>query len=236
MKLLLKWAVLFWDVYIYPDWLLSIYPDKVLLKIRTGWVWGNRIHVSVLSSFLFLVHLLLSAGCFYCSLLSLSYPVIVSAVTARSHSPPVCPLSPPQTVEHGFPHQPSALSYSPSLQLLAIGTRSGAIKLYPSLCLCVNSRQRGIWASCLNLRQAVLMNGCDAAKPSSAVHMGTWLRYFIFPRCCSTPPGIVRRRSLCRHSLSHNSAHWRGSGASRYTLPTDTETHTGFDNPDTFSQ
>uniref|UniRef100_A0A8C4EK73 LLGL scribble cell polarity complex component 2 n=1 Tax=Dicentrarchus labrax TaxID=13489 RepID=A0A8C4EK73_DICLA len=35
-----------------------------------------------------------------------------------------------QTVEHGFPHQPSALSYSPTLQLLAIGTRSGAIKLY----------------------------------------------------------------------------------------------------------
>uniref|UniRef100_A0A8C4EIZ5 LLGL scribble cell polarity complex component 2 n=1 Tax=Dicentrarchus labrax TaxID=13489 RepID=A0A8C4EIZ5_DICLA len=34
------------------------------------------------------------------------------------------------TVEHGFPHQPSALSYSPTLQLLAIGTRSGAIKLY----------------------------------------------------------------------------------------------------------
>lgn len=37
-----------------------------------------------------------------------------------------------QTVEHGFPHQPSALGYSPSLRLLAIGTRSGAIKLYPS--------------------------------------------------------------------------------------------------------
>uniref|UniRef100_A0A674N5U4 LLGL scribble cell polarity complex component 2 n=1 Tax=Takifugu rubripes TaxID=31033 RepID=A0A674N5U4_TAKRU len=35
-----------------------------------------------------------------------------------------------KTVEHGFPHQPSALSYSPSLELLAIGTRSGAIKLY----------------------------------------------------------------------------------------------------------
>lgn len=40
-------------------------------------------------------------------------------------------LSPTQTVEHGFPHQPSALGFSPSLQLLAIGTRSGAIKLYP---------------------------------------------------------------------------------------------------------
>ncbi|CAB1422916.1 unnamed protein product, partial [Pleuronectes platessa] len=37
-----------------------------------------------------------------------------------------------ETVEHGFPHQPSALGYSPSLQLLAIGNRSGAIKLYPS--------------------------------------------------------------------------------------------------------
>ncbi|XP_061087860.1 LLGL scribble cell polarity complex component 2 isoform X2 [Conger conger] len=37
-----------------------------------------------------------------------------------------------KTVEHGFPHQPSALGYSPTLQLLAIGTRSGAIKLYGS--------------------------------------------------------------------------------------------------------
>ncbi|KAG5262312.1 hypothetical protein AALO_G00273810 [Alosa alosa] len=35
-----------------------------------------------------------------------------------------------KTVEHGFPHQPSALGYSPDLDLLAIGTRSGAIKLY----------------------------------------------------------------------------------------------------------
>lgn len=35
-----------------------------------------------------------------------------------------------KTVEHGFPHQPSALGYSASLQLMAIGTRSGAIKLY----------------------------------------------------------------------------------------------------------
>ncbi|TRY56658.1 hypothetical protein DNTS_014135 [Danionella cerebrum] len=35
-----------------------------------------------------------------------------------------------KTVEHGFPHQPSSLGYSPSLQLMAIGTRSGAIKLY----------------------------------------------------------------------------------------------------------
>ncbi|KAJ7316024.1 hypothetical protein JRQ81_002186 [Phrynocephalus forsythii] len=35
-----------------------------------------------------------------------------------------------KTVEHGFPHQPSALDYSSFLHLMAIGTRSGAIKLY----------------------------------------------------------------------------------------------------------
>ncbi|XP_069785455.1 LLGL scribble cell polarity complex component 2 isoform X1 [Narcine bancroftii] len=35
-----------------------------------------------------------------------------------------------KTVEHGFPHQPSALAYSPVLQLMAIGSRSGAFKIY----------------------------------------------------------------------------------------------------------
>uniref|UniRef100_A0A667Z7C6 LLGL scribble cell polarity complex component 1 n=1 Tax=Myripristis murdjan TaxID=586833 RepID=A0A667Z7C6_9TELE len=35
-----------------------------------------------------------------------------------------------QTVEHGFPHQPSALAFDPKLQLMAIGTKSGAIKIY----------------------------------------------------------------------------------------------------------
>lgn len=36
-----------------------------------------------------------------------------------------------QAVEHGFPNQPSALAYDPKLQLMAIGTKSGAIKVYP---------------------------------------------------------------------------------------------------------
>lgn len=44
-----------------------------------------------------------------------------------------------QTVEHGFPHQPSALGYSPFLRLMAIGTRSGAIKLYAFQQLCLDS-------------------------------------------------------------------------------------------------
>lgn len=58
---------------------------------------------------------------------STSYPSTLICCVIHS----VCLLCPPQTVEHGFPHQPSALCFSPSLQLLAIGTRSGAIKLYP---------------------------------------------------------------------------------------------------------
>ncbi|XP_015674715.1 lethal(2) giant larvae protein homolog 2 [Protobothrops mucrosquamatus] len=35
-----------------------------------------------------------------------------------------------KTVEHGFPHQPSALGYSAFFHLMAIGTRAGAIKIY----------------------------------------------------------------------------------------------------------
>ncbi|XP_026877989.2 lethal(2) giant larvae protein homolog 1 isoform X2 [Electrophorus electricus] len=35
-----------------------------------------------------------------------------------------------KTVEHGFPSQPSALAYDPKLQVMAIGTKSGAIKVY----------------------------------------------------------------------------------------------------------
>uniref|UniRef100_A0A3P8Y6W1 Lethal giant larvae homologue 2 domain-containing protein n=1 Tax=Esox lucius TaxID=8010 RepID=A0A3P8Y6W1_ESOLU len=35
-----------------------------------------------------------------------------------------------KTVEHGFPHQPSALNFDPQLQLMAIGSKSGAVKIY----------------------------------------------------------------------------------------------------------
>ncbi|MFT7812088.1 lethal(2) giant larvae protein homolog 1 isoform X1 [Arapaima gigas] len=35
-----------------------------------------------------------------------------------------------KTVEHGFPNQPSALAYDPKLRLMAIGTKSGAVKIY----------------------------------------------------------------------------------------------------------
>ncbi|XP_042197041.1 lethal(2) giant larvae protein homolog 1 isoform X2 [Callorhinchus milii] len=35
-----------------------------------------------------------------------------------------------KTVEHGFPSQPSSLAFDPRLRLLAIGTKSGAVKIY----------------------------------------------------------------------------------------------------------
>lgn len=34
-------------------------------------------------------------------------------------------------MEHGFPNQPSALAFDPELRIMAIGTRSGAVKMYP---------------------------------------------------------------------------------------------------------
>ncbi|NXE50682.1 L2GL1 protein, partial [Casuarius casuarius] len=36
----------------------------------------------------------------------------------------------PQTVEHGFPNQPSSLAFDPKLRIMAIGTKSGAVKIY----------------------------------------------------------------------------------------------------------
>ncbi|XP_038618445.1 lethal(2) giant larvae protein homolog 1 [Tachyglossus aculeatus] len=35
-----------------------------------------------------------------------------------------------KTVEHGFPNQPSSLAYDPKLRIMAIGTKSGAVKVY----------------------------------------------------------------------------------------------------------
>ena len=58
-----------------------------------------------------------------------------------------------QTVEHGFPNQPSALAYDPKLQLMAIGTKSGAIKVYPfqtgnlSVCMWVSKHKLQFAAS-----------------------------------------------------------------------------------------
>lgn len=36
-----------------------------------------------------------------------------------------------QTFRHGFPHSPTALSYDPVQKLLAIGDKSGSLRMYP---------------------------------------------------------------------------------------------------------
>lgn len=36
-----------------------------------------------------------------------------------------------QTVRHGFPYQPSSMAFDPVQKILAIGTQSGALRLYP---------------------------------------------------------------------------------------------------------
>lgn len=36
-----------------------------------------------------------------------------------------------QTFRHGFPHQPCAMAFDPVQRLLAIGTKSGSLRMYP---------------------------------------------------------------------------------------------------------
>lgn len=36
-----------------------------------------------------------------------------------------------QTVRHGFPHQPTAMAWDSVQHLLAIGTKSGSVRVYP---------------------------------------------------------------------------------------------------------
>lgn len=40
-----------------------------------------------------------------------------------------------QTVRHGFPYQPTCLAFDPVQKILAIGSRTGGIRMYPFLSL-----------------------------------------------------------------------------------------------------
>uniref|UniRef100_A0A3B3SVL6 Syntaxin-binding protein 5-like n=1 Tax=Paramormyrops kingsleyae TaxID=1676925 RepID=A0A3B3SVL6_9TELE len=65
-----------------------------------------------------------------------------------------------KTVRHGFPYQPSSMAFDPVQKILAIGTQSGALRLYP-LTLCCPVKCPGALVSALaddsihlwNLRQ-----------------------------------------------------------------------------------
>lgn len=54
-----------------------------------------------------------------------------SILLTASFPPFSLPLS--QTVRHGFPYQPSSMAFDPVQKILAIGTQSGALRLYPFL-------------------------------------------------------------------------------------------------------
>ncbi|KAG9343029.1 hypothetical protein JZ751_015247 [Albula glossodonta] len=78
-------------------------------------------------------------------------------------------------VEHGFPSQPSALAYDPKLQLMAIGTKSGAVKvvvcIFPMLASSVSPARPGKWHLGSD-RRGLLAPNCS---PSDCTENG--LRY-----------------------------------------------------------
>lgn len=41
-----------------------------------------------------------------------------------------------QTVRHGFPYQPTALAFDPVQKILAIGSRTGGVRMYPLTVYC----------------------------------------------------------------------------------------------------
>lgn len=43
-----------------------------------------------------------------------------------------------QTLQYGFPNKPTALAWDPLLRIMAIGTSTGSIKVYPFIHKCFN--------------------------------------------------------------------------------------------------
>ncbi|KAI4805480.1 hypothetical protein KUCAC02_010094 [Chaenocephalus aceratus] len=41
-----------------------------------------------------------------------------------------------KTVRHGFPYQPTALAFDPVQKILAIGSRTGGVRMYPLTLIC----------------------------------------------------------------------------------------------------
>lgn len=50
-----------------------------------------------------------------------------------------------QTVRHGFPYQPSSMAFDPVQKILAVGTQSGALRLYPFTCRWASMSCCGPW-------------------------------------------------------------------------------------------
>uniref|UniRef100_A0A668AI13 LLGL scribble cell polarity complex component 2 n=1 Tax=Myripristis murdjan TaxID=586833 RepID=A0A668AI13_9TELE len=106
------------------------------------------------------------------------------------------------TVEHGFPHQPSALGFSPSLQLLAIGTRSGAIKLYgaPGVEFMGLHEENAAVTQVHFLPHQQRVNKVQTAALYRFLYM--WLSDLLLPPVvlASAPPSVTRVTAVLAHS------------------------------------
>lgn len=92
--------------------------------------------------------------------------------------------SSPQTVEHGFPNQPSALAFDPELRIMAIGTRSGAVKMYP-----LQLWHWGlVWATC---GQFPACQGLSPGRCFVEAAVGTGILEEAGIACVSDKPGMT---------------------------------------------
>ncbi|KAL7881277.1 hypothetical protein AOLI_G00081250 [Acnodon oligacanthus] len=58
--------------------------------------------------------------------------LMIKASVADEPRPPALPRAAGGiTVRHGFPYQPTALAFDPVQKILAIGSRSGGVRMYP---------------------------------------------------------------------------------------------------------
>lgn len=105
------------------------------------------------------------------------------------------PSRPLQTVEHGFPNQPSALAFDSELRIMAIGTRSGAVKMYPFRTMAFRAHQDLLLAApCVQALWARPgPGGCSWRRGSG----GGW---------CGLCPEPLPYRSVCGGGVS-----WRWS-------------------------
>lgn len=94
-----------------------------------------------------------------------------------------------QTVRYGFPYEPTSVAFDPVQHLLAIGTKSGSLRMYPSICLFFT--QKDYWkvsfifslpCVCTNISdvESVLLTKFNAGK---YVDLIIWkLLHFIFSK------------------------------------------------------
>uniref|UniRef100_A0A8K9X243 LLGL scribble cell polarity complex component 1 n=1 Tax=Oncorhynchus mykiss TaxID=8022 RepID=A0A8K9X243_ONCMY len=118
-----------------------------------------------------------------------------------------------KTVEHGFPHQPCALAFDPQLQLMAIGTKSGAIKIYGSPGVEFTGLHRDAAAVAqihflqgqvsLDIHVCVCYNVCDVVSSASRVTVLLLLSSCDL-LCVGTEGGGIHFLDLPRLSLRDN--------------------------------